>query len=69
MSSKGSRIVVVGVFLLLSASVVRAQKITATLQGDVTDPSGAAVAGAKIVARNHADEQERVVPYDPAVDA
>jgi len=56
MNSKTLRIVIV---LLASAGVVRAQKITATLQGDVTDPSGAAVAGAKIVARNQQTNAER----------
>src|SRR5438128_3690517 len=39
--------------------VARAQKITATLLGDVIDTSGAAVAAAKVVARNQATNAER----------
>ena len=38
--------------LALQASPVLAQKITATLRGTVTDPSGAVIAGAKVTVTN-----------------
>jgi hypothetical protein len=45
--------------LVLSSGTAWSQKITATMRGDVTDPSGAAVAGAKVVVRNQATNAER----------
>ena len=39
-----------GALLLLLGSYVFAQEITATILGTVTDPSGAAVSGATIIA-------------------
>src|SRR5437016_2591040 len=56
---------VLGHALLVSSSMVlfaiaaRAQKITATLRGDITDNSGGAVAGAKVLARNQATNAKR----------
>jgi hypothetical protein len=51
-------------YLLASLNVASAQKITATMRGDVTDPSGAAVAGAKVVVRNEATNAERETATD-----
>ena len=40
------------VVLLCSASAAVAQEVTATITGTATDPSGAAVAGAKVTAKS-----------------
>jgi len=49
------------VIALISVSVsnTAGQKITATLRGDVTDPSGAGVAGAKVAVRSQSTNAER----------
>lgn len=46
-------------FLGLLDDAVHAQKITATVHGDVTDATGAVIAGARVVARNLATNAER----------
>ena len=45
---------VLGMFLPLSATSVMAQATTGTLRGTVTDPNGAAVAGATVTVQNEA---------------
>src|SRR6266571_4256273 len=59
MKVRGLKRLAAGMYLLVSSSVAWAQKITATMRGDVTDASGAAVAGAKVVVRNEATNAER----------
>jgi Carboxypeptidase regulatory-like domain len=68
MNLKGSHIATfVGVialaFLFVAAGTASAQS-TATLQGTVTDPNGAAVPGAKVIVRNLATSIERVGETD-----
>jgi hypothetical protein len=42
------------VFVLFGATATFAQEVTATITGTVTDPSGAAVAGAAVTAKSAA---------------
>jgi hypothetical protein len=51
-------------YVLASLNVAWAQKITATMRGDVSDPSGAAVTGAKVLVRNQATNAERETVTD-----
>ena len=46
------RLPFLAVVLALLAGPVLAQKITATIRGTVTDPSGAVIAGAKVTVKN-----------------
>lgn len=52
------------VVALLFAGSTQAQRITASLLGDVTDNTGAAVAGAKVVAKNVDTNTERSAETD-----
>jgi carboxypeptidase family protein/TonB-dependent receptor-like protein len=53
----------VGLMLAALSSSAFAQS-TATLQGTITDPSGAVVSGAKVTVRNQATGSERIVQTD-----
>jgi Carboxypeptidase regulatory-like domain/TonB dependent receptor len=57
------RVFLVGLVLAAFSSSAFAQS-TATLQGTVTDPSGAVVSGAKVTVRNQATGTERIVQTD-----
>ena len=50
--------------LLLLPILLLAQSDTASLTGQVTDPSGAAVVGAKITLQNHSTGSRRVAVSD-----
>ncbi len=54
--------VLIFVLAILSLTVARAQQSGGTIAGAVTDPSGAAVAGANVTIRNVATHVERSVP-------
>ena len=54
--------VLIFVLAILSLTVARAQQSGGTIAGAVTDPSGAAVAGANVTIRNVATRVERSVP-------
>jgi hypothetical protein len=51
---------------MLWASPARAQVAGATLSGTVTDPSGAAIVGARVSVTNRATGVNRAVPTDSA---
>ena len=51
-------------FLLLTSSLPAFAQSTATIQGAVTDESGAAVVNAKVVVRNTATGVERTCGYN-----
>jgi len=53
-------------FLLFAGSLTALAQTSGTIQGTVTDPSGAAVAGAKIVVRNEGTGEERTTQTDSA---
>jgi hypothetical protein len=57
------RQILVSLMLVAFSSIAIAQS-TATLQGTVTDPSGALVSGAKVTVRNQATGSERIVQTD-----
>ena len=57
------RIFLTSLMLAALSSSAFAQS-TATLQGAVTDPSGAIVSGAKVTVRNQATGAERIVQTD-----
>jgi len=63
MSRKNSFLV--GLMLAAFSSITFAQS-TATLQGSVTDPSGAVVSGARVTVRNQATAFERIAQTDDA---
>ncbi|HZS56181.1 MAG TPA: hypothetical protein VFA65_17390, partial [Bryobacteraceae bacterium] len=46
------RFVAILVFLLLSSAAMLAQEVRASVSGTVTDPQGAAVAGAQVAIKN-----------------
>jgi len=52
---------IASVLLLLSGAALQAQTITASVRGSVTDPSGAAIVGANVTARNVATGVESKV--------
>src|SRR5262247_1450483 len=56
-------VLLVGLMLAALSSSAFAQS-TATLQGAITDPSGAVVSGAKVTVRNQATGSERIVQTD-----
>jgi Carboxypeptidase regulatory-like domain/TonB dependent receptor len=53
------RSLIVALCLFAISQVSQAQTVTATLQGQVTDPSGAAISGAKVTAKNKATDFTR----------
>ncbi len=55
--------ILVSLMLAAFTSIALAQS-TATLQGTVTDPSGAVVSGAKVTVRNQATGSERIIQTD-----
>src|SRR5215472_14346522 len=54
------------VFLLFTGNLTALAQSSGTIQGTVTDPSGAAVVGAKVVVRNEATGEERTTQTDSA---
>jgi outer membrane receptor protein involved in Fe transport len=52
------------VFLLFTGNLTALAQSSGAIQGAVTDPSGAAVAGAKVVVRNEATREERTTQTD-----
>jgi hypothetical protein len=68
MFKKGQRFkafaAVLSVFLLFTGNLTALAQSSGTIQGAVTDPSGAAVAGAKVVVRNEATGEERTTQTD-----
>ncbi|HWX40433.1 MAG TPA: carboxypeptidase-like regulatory domain-containing protein, partial [Blastocatellia bacterium] len=68
MFEKGQRFkafaAVLSVFLLFTGNLTALAQSSGTIQGAVTDPSGAAVAGAKVVVRNEATGEERTTQTD-----
>ncbi len=59
MAKKRSLFLLITLLLCAQSGFLQAQKITGSLSGDVTDPSGAAIAGAKITIRNVATDISR----------
>jgi hypothetical protein len=58
------RVLLLALWFLHSAAPLAAQSTFGTIVGTVTDPSGAAVAGAKVEARNKATGETRTVTSD-----
>ena len=61
MSHRGLCLVCIGVLLFSAATNLCAQNINATLNGTVTDPSGAVVPGATVVVHNQDTNTDRTV--------
>ena len=55
----GIRIGVVALVVLACLLPLPAQKVTSTIRGTVTDPSGAAIAGAEVTVRNQSTNLTR----------
>ena len=57
--------IIAGVLMLIAPSVVLAQEFRASVSGEVIDPAGAAVEGARVVALS----LERNIPYEAATNS